>query len=728
MSLQATIKGFLLGLALSLALSLPRAANAEMPSPDLSGDEEDDHTPTDDDDSAAGDDDDSAAGDDDDSAADDDDDSAGGEDDDRPEADAPRSITEKVVITATGQKRLLAETPIPVRLIDEETIRRSSAADAGELLKEVPGVPVMSSGAENRGGGSGVSLQGIPAGRTAILLDGRPIVGDVGGVVDLSQFPSSMLERVEIVEGPMSALYGSDALGGVVNLITRKPDPGTQVSHRVSLASDRAASVALTASSAVGDFSWGATANLSHSEAISLVEDSEATDLDRRTAAGIRFFAALRKDKDRLEFSGLYHHDARRGVLVRSNNAIDHEAVYEAPKRHDRFNGNVSWRHRFSEKVQARWEFDFTDYTFLLDEDLVGSDVFSRRNARADKLTGRFRIDLAAVPWATAIAGVEGGRESLHIVKNNLNPGGEVSQTVEVAPTDEGVIEPWVQGDFRLFADRLELVPGLRFSVHESYGFAAAPSLAIRIRLWPDGTLRLSGGRGYRAPSLKDRFLVFDHAALGYIVYGEPNLRPESSWGVNLSLEQQFGKLGSLRVGGFAHRLTDLITFVYDGASSRDGLNVYRSTNVEGARSVGGQATLDLRFPWVRATASYRFVWAWSDTGFFLPDTPIHGLKTTVEVDIPKIDTRIYTSVTWESDRFVDTGQDLRSPGAVLWDVRLEKEIPGAQSLALFLEVDNLLDQHRLPDLEGDLRPVRGRRVLGGLRGTLQFDAQRLQK
>ncbi|MEE2828251.1 MAG: TonB-dependent receptor [Myxococcota bacterium] len=650
------------------------------------------------------------------------------EEDEEEDEDLP-TIEEAVVITATGEPRLLSDSPIPVRLVDEETIRRSSAADAGELLRKVPGVPVMSSGSERRGGGSGVSLQGIPAGRTAILLDGRPIVGDVGGLVDLSQFPASMLERVEIVEGPMSALYGSDALGGVVNLITRRPDPGASLNARLQVASDRGLDLSLTQSGALDDgFSWGATGNLSHSAAISLDKDEPATDLDARTAAGIRFFAALRRSKNRLEFSGLYHHDARKGTLVRTNQAIDHQAIYDSPKRHDRFSASLSWRHRFSDALQARWELDLADYSFLLDEDLQSSPVFSRRAARAGRISGRFRLDIAAVPWATALAGVEGGRESLSIVQDRQLAGQEPEQVIEVAPTDEWSLEPWIQGDIRLFEGRLEFVPGLRLSIHEAYGFAAAPSLAIRVKLWPDGTLRISGGRGYRAPSLKDRYLVFDHAALGYIVYGDPDLQPESSWGVNLSVEQRFGETANLRIGGFAHRLSDLITFVYDGASSGDGLNIYRSTNVEGARSVGGQASLDLQWKVLRATLAYRFVWAWSDSGFFLPDTPIHGLRATVQARIPKADLLLYTAVGWESDRYVDAGQGLRSPGTVLWDLRLEKEFGKQRDLALYVEVENLLDQHRDPNREADLRPVRGRRVLGGIRGTLRFDQERVEK
>ncbi|MCP4872691.1 MAG: TonB-dependent receptor [Proteobacteria bacterium] len=659
--------------------------------------------------------------------SDDDDSAAEGDDDDSADADEPDdgtpAVSETLVVTATGEPRLLSEAPLPVRVIDEETIRRSGAADAADLLKRAPGIPVMSQGIDNRGGVSGISLQGIPAGRTLILLDGRPVSGDVGGIVDLSQFPADILERVEIVEGPMSALYGSDALGGVVNLITRKPPPGTRISGRVQGSSDPSVDLGLTLSSAQADgLQWGSTVTGKLAAAIDLDTDDLATDLDDRKAVSWRFFAALRRERNRLEISTLYAHDARDGVLLRRNNAIDHIAVYDARKRHDRFDANFSWLHRYPGLGSTRLEVDVTDYAFAFDEDLRASDVRSIRRARTTAGAGRFRFDLRYVPWGSLAAGVEGRIEGLRVFQDRSEATGGQVRLEEVAPTVEGAVEPWVQADLRLFGGRLEVVPGIRLSIHDSYGFAPAPSIAIRVDLWKNASLRLSGGRGYRAPSLKDRHLVFDHAALGYIVYGDPDLRPESSWGANLSLEQRIANRATIRVGGYANRLLDLITYVYDGASSTDGLNVYRSTNVEGARTFGAQATAEVRYPWIVATVAYRFLWALADDGFFLPDSSVHGLRGTIELTLAKIDLSLYNSVAWESERFVDTSQQLRSPGLVRWDIRLEKRFTGRHEMAVFVGVDNVLNQRRDPAVEGDFRPVEGRRVLAGVRGALRFE------
>ena len=680
------------------------------------------------------------AGDDDDSAeAGDDDDSAeAGDDDDSAEADAPTrptehfdpvpEIQETIVITATGDERLLSEAPLPVRVVDAETIRRSGASDAADLLRRAPGVPVMSHGVDNRGGVSGISLQGVPAGRTLVLVDGRPVAGDVGGVVDLSQFPAEMLERVEIVEGPMSALYGSDALGGVINLITRRPAPGSTVSGRVQGSSEPSLDLGLTLSAAQPDgFQWGM--NLSGRLAAPLdLDDSEpSTDLDERKALGARFFAGLHRELDRLELSAMYSHDERDGIFTRTNNAVapPHVAVYDGLKRHDRLQGTLSWRHEFHKAVQARWELDATDYSFSFTEDLRSSPIQSIRRARTFAVDGRFRIDCRAVSWGTIVVGVEGRVEGLRVFQDRVEAGGLAVHLDEVDPRVEGSVEPWVQGDLKLFDERLELLPGVRLSIQDSYGFSAAPSLAIRLDLWKGASLRVSGGRGYRAPSLKDRYLVFDHSALGYIVYGDPQLRPESSWGANLSLDQTIGKAFSFRLGGYANRLVDLITYVFDGSSSTDGLNVYRSTNVRGAKTFGGQATAEFRLPWMHASAAYRFLWAISDDGFFLPDSPVHALRGTFEVTLVKIDLSLYNSVAWESERFVDTAQSIRSPGLVRWDIRLEKRFAGRQNLSVFIGVDNLLDQKRDPTAEGDFRPVEGRKVIGGVRGSLRFEPQR---
>ena len=658
-------------------------------------------------------------GDDDDSA----DDSSEEAETDAVEDEVVRQINDRMVVTATGEARLLSDTPVPVRLIDEEEVRKSAASDAADLLRRAPGVPVMSQGISQRGGVSGLSLQGIAANRTLVLIDGRPTAGDSGGVIDLSQFPADLLERIEIVEGPMSALYGSSALGGVVNLITRHPPPGTRLSGRIQGATDRSVQGALDIASAnKTGYAWEATATINHAEAIDLDEDTPATDLDRRTAFGVRLLAGVHRDGQHLEVSGFVTHDVRQGVLTTTNNAIDHTSIYDSPKGNDRFLGSARGRHETPDgKATVRWYIDVTDFSSLFTQDLRDSVVRADRRSRAGLISTQGRLDLRALPWLSASLGTQWQRENLAVSQDRVEPGGELQHLDDVLPVSEISVEPWAIADVRLFADRFEIMPGVRLSMQQAYGVAVAPSLALRLRLWRGASLRLSGGRGYRAPSLKDRHLVFDHAALGYVVYGDPALQPESSWGANLSLEQQIGTVVNFRIGGYANRLNDLITFVYDGASSSSGLNVYRSTNVAGARTVGAQANVDVKLSFLRLTAAYRFVWAWSDDGFFLPDAPVNGLRVTAEATIPKIELVLFTGLSWESDRYIDTSQGLRSPGMVRWDVRISRTIDHEHTVAAYVAFDNVLNQRRDPNREGDFRPAEGFRVVLGMRGALRF-------
>ena len=692
-------------LALALTLAFPTMAGADdAPADDAPADDEPaDDEPRDD-------------------APSDDEPSDDAPSDDEPSTPAPE-IHEQMVVTATGQPRLLSSAPVQVRLIDEEEIRKSAATDAADLLRRAPGIPVMSQGISQRGGVSGLSLQGISANRTLVLVDGRPVVGDTGGVVDLAQFPAEMLERVEIVEGPMSALYGSAALGGVVNLITRTPRPGTSVSGRFHGGTDRSLQAGLDLSAADGrGYSFGATGSLNLADVIDLDPSTAATDLDRRTALSMRVIGGAHREGQHLTGSAMVTHDARAGVLGVTNNAIGHTEVYDSPKTHDRVLASVQGRHDLPDKLaELRWSLDGTDYAATLVQDLRDSPVWTERRTRAGLISTQGRFDLHVLPWLTGAFGVLAQRENLKVGQDRVEAGGAPRHLDDVLPAAEGTVEPWAQGGLRLFDDRLELVPGARLSVQQHYGLAVAPAMAIRVSLWPGASLRISGGRGYRAPSLKDRYLVFDHAALGYVVYGDPALRPESSWGANLSLEQRVGRRFSMRLGGFANRLTDLITFVYDGAASTSGLNVYRSTNVAGARTLGGQASAELTLAFLRATAAYRFVWAWSDDGFFLPDAPIHGLRVTLEGTIPTVEIVLFTGVSWESDRYVDATQGLRSPGMVRWDARISRTIAKKHLASAYVAVDNILNQRRDPDRPGDFRPVEGFRVVFGVRGALRF-------
>ncbi|MBU4609328.1 TonB-dependent receptor [Achromobacter sp. GG226] len=144
-------------------------------------------------------------------------------------ADNPVRLSD-IVVTASGFEQEIAQAPASISVITREDLEAKPFRDLAEALKDVPGIDVQ--GGTGKTGGLDISIRGMPSDYTLILIDGRRqnVAGDItpnGFGAALTSFmpPVSAIERIEVIRGPMSTLYGSDAMGGVINIITRKVSP-----------------------------------------------------------------------------------------------------------------------------------------------------------------------------------------------------------------------------------------------------------------------------------------------------------------------------------------------------------------------------------------------------------------------------------------------------------------------------------------------------------------------
>lgn len=126
-----------------------------------------------------------------------------------------------VVVTGARAETPIERTPVRVEVIGGEQVRGTAMSTVGDLLREQPGILIAPGSVR-----SGVQMMGLSPDYTLILVDGQPLTGRVGGVLDLQRLSVGNVERVEVVRGPLSSLYGGDALAGVINIITRRPDEG----------------------------------------------------------------------------------------------------------------------------------------------------------------------------------------------------------------------------------------------------------------------------------------------------------------------------------------------------------------------------------------------------------------------------------------------------------------------------------------------------------------------
>src|SRR5690606_16078078 len=135
----------------------------------------------------------------------------------------PRPVAlSELVVTASRRVQQLKDVPVATEVVDRDELERSGSPDRSAVVIERTGVSVE--GAHQVG--QGVMLRRLGSDRGRVLLGGQPLIGRLSGSLDLSRIPASLIERVEVVKGPQSTVYGSDAVGGVVNVITRAPEHG----------------------------------------------------------------------------------------------------------------------------------------------------------------------------------------------------------------------------------------------------------------------------------------------------------------------------------------------------------------------------------------------------------------------------------------------------------------------------------------------------------------------
>ncbi len=120
----------------------------------------------------------------------------------------------EVVVTATRNERKLGNVAVPVTVISQKTIQQAASLRLKDIIQEQAGLFITS------GFGAGVQMQGLNPDYTLILIDGEPLVGRTSGVLDLNRLTVGNIRKIEIVKGPSSGLYGSEALAGVINIIT----------------------------------------------------------------------------------------------------------------------------------------------------------------------------------------------------------------------------------------------------------------------------------------------------------------------------------------------------------------------------------------------------------------------------------------------------------------------------------------------------------------------------
>ena len=408
---------------------------------------------------------------------------------------------DSVVVTATKSERKLSNVTVPVTIINAKQIQQTGAIRLTDILKEQTGLTMTS------GFGVGVKLQGLSPDYTIILINGEPLVGRTAGVLDLNRVALGNIKKIEIVKGPSSSLYGSEAMAGVINIITDASyHIPVQASLRYGTYKTLDASVS-TAIKAKSFFYQGFYNNYStDGYSIRPFTSSRVTTPIKRFSTNQQIKINI-SDKTNLLIGARFADELVKNEISVSNGGI---TVTSNGEEHiTDYNFSASLNHRFSNALKSSLRAYQTNY------DLKQSLLTVSGEPYVDILNHLFRRLENQTEWIVnkKLTGIFGAGAAWEGVKSSRYDSEKVRKS-------NSIQYGFTQWEF-IPNNKLIVIGGIRFDRNETIASAWSPKLSILYKINKTNKLKLSVGQGFKAPDFRQLYLDFTNAAAGsYSVYG----------------------------------------------------------------------------------------------------------------------------------------------------------------------------------------------------------------
>lgn len=464
-----------------------------------------------------------------------------------------------IVVTGTRAETPIDRAPVRVELVGGEQVRGTAISTVGELLREQAGVLIAPGSIR-----SGVQMMGLGPDYTLVLLDGQPLTGRVAGAIDLSRLSVGNVERIEIVRGPLSSLYGGDALAGVVNIITKRADEGWSGRALARYTYHGAAETQVEQQ--YGSESIDATlfGTLRRTNAFDVVADTESfafPAVDDWTLSG-RLRWALHP-RLRVTLAGRIFSSTTSGALLQAQ-AGQITTVHGTLAALDRSaTTGLEWLSPI-----GRWNVQLyaTAYGegYTLSSDGASDDSFQRRTVRAflqyDRVINLRNRVMAGVEFlyddasGTRYPGQPYYRTAAAFVQWEGNPSQRFSYALSLR-------SDWTNA----FGMPRSMLMG---------GIPLLPRLSLRYMIFDHLALNATIGEAFKAPDMRQLYIRFSPAGVGYQLLGARmlglDLKPEQSLSMMAGATLQYDTLtiGALTLGGtmfdvlfFFNRVRDMIEY-----------------------------------------------------------------------------------------------------------------------------------------------------------------------
>ncbi len=438
------------------------------------------------------------------------------------------SSLDEVVISGTLKPVIRSESPVPVEIYKPTFFKKNPTPSVFEALQNVNGVrPQINCSICNTGD---IHINGLEGPYTLVMIDGMPIVSGLSTVYGLSGIPNSLIDRVEIVKGPASSLYGSEAVGGLINIITKNPEAAPELSTDIFATGWGETNIDFGVKGKIGSATTLLGANYFYYDQIIDKNDDGFTDLTLQDRISIfNKWNFKRRSNKNFSLAARFYYEDRWGgendwdKTFRGTDQIYGESIYTT--RYELL-GN----YELPLKESVNLSFSYTDHD---QNSFYGTTSYQAKQ----------RIGFSQLAWDKSLKNHDllAGLAIRYQYYDDNTPATE--NGLDNDPEETTIPGVFLQDEITLAAKH-KLLLGSRLDIDSRHGAIFTPRLAYKWSPNKKNILRLNAGTGFRVVNL----FTEDHAALtgSRIVVIEEDLNPEESYNINLNyLKKIFLKNGT---------------------------------------------------------------------------------------------------------------------------------------------------------------------------------------
>jgi outer membrane receptor for ferrienterochelin and colicins len=613
-----------------------------------------------------------------------------------------------VVVTGTGSRHRIQDVPVQTEIITKKDIAELSGRNVEEVISTLSSSIDYTSSSM----GSNIKINGLGKDYVLILVNGKRLTGSVGGYADLSRINTDDIEQIEIVKGASSTLYGSDAIAGVINIITKRKKQNVSVSN----------------SSYVGGYGHFKQLNTIHFNRNKL---SAKTSFNYKKKDGYQLntlkynnkwksnhnlpylvetdYRPVNKTKA-YTISQFIEYDINSKISVNANASWYEKRLYFPFKAqmHNYYYNNRTFslggRYKLKNKNYIEISADYGTYLYYMEFPYKYNKTFTPTDRKTFYPGDRFKNS-----EQTDINILTKGEFNINN-KNRLIAGVDV--TGQYLQAQYRLTEPdvkaysysvYLQDEYKI-SERFNLVGGLRAIYHDRSGFTLTPKFTAMYKQ-NAFTYRLTYSNGYKTPTLKELYYYYESFRMGtYTLYlGNTELKPQKSNYISLSTEYVKGKFRT-GVNLYLNSINNMISYLIIPTSYDDRRRGIEETkkryNIDKARNIGFDWHFSL-YPVnnILVSGGYSYV----DARNVTQDIRLNGVsehsatfKTAWRKDFTGYKLNISLSGVYKSDRFYleeDMEHSYAKPYQ-LWKITTKHKIKSVKivDLTLTAGVDNIFD------------------------------------